>query len=256
MIVDKLLTALAMPLGFALCGLIVALVLVVIGWRRIGSSFAAVLVVLLWTAALPSTSALMLESLEGQYPVRALKEAPEADVIIVLGGGLRPAASDNPFPDLGEAGDRVIHAWRLYTAGKAPRILLSGGSVFDGDGGASEAGAMADFLVSHGVPVAALILEERSRNTRENAHFSAEIWKSEDFRSGLLVTSALHMPRALAAFKAEGIAVAPVSIDALHVYSGKPLPLALLPDAESLDRSTRALKEWLGLLVQRLRGAR
>lgn len=253
-IVDKILTALAMPLGLALCGFIVALGLAAAGWRRAGLGLAAALVALLWAASLPGISELALESLEDQYPVRALEEVPKADVIIVLGGGLRPAAAGNPYPDLGEAGDRVVHAWRLFNAGKAPRILLTGGNVFDSQGEVSEAGAMGEFLVALGVPFTALILEDRSRNTLENARFSAKIWQSEGFHSGLLVTSALHMPRALAAFRAAGLAVDPVSIDATSFYTGKPMPLALLPDSESLDRSTRALKEWLGLVAQYIRG--
>ncbi len=78
------------------------------------------------------------------------------------------------MPDMGSAADRVWLAARLYKAGKAPLVLVSGG----GDRAVyatSEAQAMRELLLDMGVPDAALVLEEDSRNTRENAVFSARV---------------------------------------------------------------------------------
>ena len=112
---------------------------------------------------------------------------------------------------------------------------------------------MADFLVALGVDRSALIIEPLSRNTHENALACLELWRREGFTSGLLITSALHMPRALATFRKEGMALQPASTDALFGSIDEPLPLSILPDSRSLDQTTRALKEWLGLLVYRYR---
>lgn len=99
-----------------------------------------------------------------------------------------------------------------------------------------------------------IILESESRNTRENAVNSAAIWRSQGFDTGLLVTSAMHMPRALAAFRKVGMDLVPVPIDYLSAEDDDPFPLLFLPNAASLRVSSLAIKEWLGLLVYHWRG--
>ena len=253
-LVDKVASALAYPLGFALCGLLAALCAFAFGARRKGIAASASLVVLLWAASIPVTARALLSTLEAQYPASAIETYPAVDVIIVLGGGVRPANEANPYPDLGEASDRAIHAYRLYRAGKAPHILLSGGPVLGAATDETEAGAMAELLVGLGVDRSHLIIEDKSRNTHENAVETALIWRRDHFRSALLITSAAHMPRALAAFRQTGMAVEPAPTDIIHGSIKDPFPLSVLPDSESLDRTTKALKEWLGLIVYRWRG--
>jgi uncharacterized SAM-binding protein YcdF (DUF218 family) len=117
----------------------------------------------------------------------------------------------------------------------------------------SEAAAMRDFLVELGVPATAVVLEERSRNTRENALYTAEVLQAQGIGPVLLVTSALHMPRALATFQAAGVDAIPAATD-FEVIQRPRVLLDWLPDAEALAASTRALKEYLGLWVYRHRG--
>lgn len=90
------------------------------------------------------------------------------------------------------------------------------------------------------------------RNTRENAINTAVIWRERGC-SGLLVTSATHIPRALASFRKAGLDVAPWPAD----FRGRYPPVSVfdfLPDASALEITTTAIKEWLGLAVYRLRG--
>ena len=87
----------------------------------------------------------------------------------------------------------------------------------------------------------------------ENALYTAEILEAQGMGPVLLVTSALHMPRALATFRAAGVDAIPAATD----FEVMPRPRVLLdwlPDAEALAASTRALKEYLGLWVYRYRG--
>src|SRR5690606_3989740 len=107
--------------------------------------------------------------------------------------------------------DRVWHAARLYHAGKAQRLLLSGGTVRTGDG--SEAEAMRRLLLDLGVPDEALGLEDASVNTSSNAARTAELLRAAGIDHILLVTSALHMPRARAAFERTGLTVFPAPTD-------------------------------------------
>ena len=121
-------------------------------------------------------------------------------------------------------------------------------------GNRPQAELIADFLVELGVPRTALILETASRNTRESAVNTAAIFKEHGWRTGLLVTSGAHMPRALAAFQKLGLDVTPAATD-IHARPLKSVGLFdLLPDAEALVRTTSAIKEMIGLSIYSLRG--
>jgi len=96
---------------------------------------------------------------------------------VMLGGGIEPARRGrSALPDLRNAADRVWHAARLYHAGKAPLLVLSGGSD-TGTYATSEAMAMQQLLLQMGVPEAAMLLEEASRNTQQNAQGSGRAFK-------------------------------------------------------------------------------
>jgi uncharacterized SAM-binding protein YcdF (DUF218 family) len=117
----------------------------------------------------------------------------------------------------------------------------------------------ADAIVLLGGPVSAIRLEALSRNTAENALQSLGLIQAVGAKRVLLVTSALHMPRALRTFQAalrgSGVTVLPAATD----VEGLPDTLhplgRWLPDADSLGLSTRALKEYLGLAALRLSGS-
>ncbi len=175
MFFDKLVIALVSPLGTALLLWLVALGL----WRLPRVRLRAVAWVLaalgwLWLLvwSLPVASHALRAQLEGAYPPLELAQVSQAQAIVLLGGGIRPGERTGQMPDLLDAADRVWLAARLYKAGKAPQVLVSGGSdraVY----ATSEAQAMRELLLDMGVPDAALVHEGDSRNTRENAIFSA-----------------------------------------------------------------------------------
>lgn len=107
---------------------------------------------------------------------------------------------------------------------------------------------MREFLADLNVPPDALLIEDSSASTRENAVFTAGLLNERGIDRVLLVTSALHMQRALATFRAVGIDAAPAAAD----FEVMPEPnqiLRWLPDAAALADSTRALKEYLGFWV-------
>ena len=149
-----------------------------------------------------------------------------------------------PYANLGAAADRVWHAARLYRAGKAPWILLSGG-VDLSLALESEAKSMAGFIEDLGVSSSALILEEESRTTNENASFSAALLREKHMKHILLVTSALHMERAKRLFDKQGLQVEAIPTD--YEATVRPVGLlAYLPDAEALGNSARSMKELAG----------
>jgi len=183
---------------------------------------------------------------------------------VLLGGGEEPADWPQPTAGLNAAGDRMVYAAWLYQQGAAPRILASGGIVgVDGPAVQPGAAAMAELLQIMGVPAEAVILEGRSRNTYENAVETKQLLAAEEIDRILLVTSALHMPRSRAIFTRQGFDVVPAPTDftvtqADWDYYWTPDPAIqvfnLFPSAEALDWTMRALKEYIGLAVYRLRG--
>ena len=163
-----------------------------------------------------------------------------------------PVSGALVYPDLLSSADRIWHAARLYHAGKAPLIIASGGKVWPRRQRQSEADAMRVVLNAFGVPDDAIVTEDRSRNTRQNAMFTADLVASQGIRRVLLVTSALHMPRAEAAFKRAGFDVVPAAVDFIRRFNS-PWILKVLPRAASLKGNSSLFMEHLGHLVYRLK---
>lgn len=108
-------------------------------------------------------------------------------------------------------------------------------------------------LNAFGVPDDVIVTENRSRNTRQNAVFTADLAASRRIRRVLLVTSVLHMSRAAAAFKRVGFDVVPTAVDFIR-QSNSPWILKILPRTRRLDFNSRLFREHLGRLVYRLKG--
>jgi uncharacterized SAM-binding protein YcdF (DUF218 family) len=195
--------------------------------------------------ATPAFAAWLQHGLEDQYPQRTASAYPTADAIVVLGGAPYPHAEadwTNDSPSVLKS--RLGFGFQLYMHARAPVILLSGGG--------GDAVAMAHQLARQGISPSAMRLETRSRDTHENAAFSAAILKREGRRHILLVTSSMHMPRAAASFRRQGLQVIPAPALDLSAPA-KQAPTRWRPQAVLL-RSARSLREYLGLLYYKLRG--
>jgi len=250
---SKLLPVFVYPLGAAITLAAIALFLSSTRFRKLGRVLLGATLLALWVSSTPVFANWLGWRLEKQYPPRPMEELPQGDVIILLGGILAQPLPPRTRPDLGETGDRLLEALRLYQSGKADRIIVTGGNLPWQAAVAPEAELIADLLVELGAPRSALVLETASRNTYENAVNTAAILDKNGWRSGLLVTSAAHMPRALATFAKAGIEVTSASADIrvrLPLYDGM---LDFLPDAEALSRTTASMKEWIGLRVYKQR---
>jgi uncharacterized SAM-binding protein YcdF (DUF218 family) len=248
-----------LPLAIYPLGATIGLGLLAIGLALAGRDRAAIGVALtglalLWAASTPKVAGWAMASLERQYPAIPIADNPAADVAILLGGGIAAPTPPRTSPELNEAGDRVLHAARLYKAGKVGRILVSGGNIPWVSGGPPEADLMRTYLIEFGVPDSAITVAGASRNTYENAREIAALWTSGSYKAALLVTSAAHMPRALAVFRKAGLPVEPSSTDVRSVPPNEATLLDWLPDAEALNQTTQAVKEMIGLVIYRLAG--
>ena len=232
-----------------LCG---AVVLRVLRCRRT----ATVLLVagVAWSGmwSLPATSIWAGGWLENRYPYHEPQALPQADAIVVLGGhtaGGRPNWFEDFDPD--KRITRSDTAAKLYHADRAPLIVLSGALL---DGSTSEAQTMAAAQKRENVPAQALILEERSQNTRENAVFSRQELSGRQIGPVLLVTSALHMPRAMAAFKRLDMDVIAAPSPPQITAPADPDFSIWMPNQRAFYAARSIIKEYAALLLYWARG--
>ncbi|NEQ45555.1 MAG: YdcF family protein [Leptolyngbya sp. SIOISBB] len=257
---SKLLPLLVYPLGLA------SVLLLVTVWgiwrqrRRLALVTTISAFLILWAGSNAWVATRLVQSLEWQnLPPASL---PTAEAIVVLGGCTRPADAPRPWVDVTEAGDRVLHGAQLYNAGKAPKLILSGGRIAWRGGGPPESDDMAQIAEAMGVPSTDILEDPTSLNTYQNAVNVKAILAQEGMNRILLVTSAMHMPRSLAIFKKQGIEAISAPTDFLIserrvaevTGTRQAILLSLLPDAGNLDDVSRAMKEYIGLFVYRLRG--
>lgn len=223
------------------------------GHRRGGGALIVSGLAVIWLAAMPVTARFALGLLERQYPVEPVVDMPSADVAVVLGGGIDGMIPPRQNIELGDAADRVYLAAELFKAGKVKAILVSGGNLPWTASARPEAEDIRTLLISWGVPPDAIKTGGESRTTAENAREVKALWPSLGASSALLVTSAAHMPRALASFRKAGIPVIPAPADIRSVDDTLTL-LDFLPDARALADTTAAAKEAAGYAVYWARG--
>lgn len=249
----RLLTVLMMPLSVSLVAGLVALACLGLGRARAAAQSLCVSVACVGIFSLPVVASGLMGSLEGQHPPKEAGSCAKAEAIVVLGGAVRPRLQADPFVRLHQGSDRVAVAAALYRAGCAPVIFIAAGGKNEPPVIQAEAFAIRDLLLLWGVPAQALLLDANSRNTAQNA---GEAWKVLSQRGGrkiLLVTSAWHLPRAVAEFESMGFEVAPVGADYRGFATSEVALMKWLPDPKALLESHLALKEHLGALVQRWR---
>lgn len=137
-------------------------------------------------------------------PLAALPSHVDAAVLLTGISQVDKSPHDRVY--LGPGADRFTNALWLYRAGRVRRIIISGGSGAVFRKAHTEAADLATLLRLAGVPASVLLVEERSRNTRENAVFTKQLMAAHpDIRSLVLVTSAFHARRALGCFQQVGL---------------------------------------------------
>lgn len=248
------LISLIIPLNLSITLFLIGLIFAVFKGKKV--FYCLTVVSVLWTLmwSLPITSIVAGGYLENRFPWKPVEDVTSAEVIVVLGGNTANNRL-NWFDETaeGKRHSRIDTATQLYFAGKAKRILLSGGAL---EGDVSEAKGMAYKLTRSGVPSSAIILEEKSGTTHENFKFSDEVLKKNDLKSIILVTSALHMPRAMSVFTSnKNLKIIPEpnppQIVAPH---DDPHFSPYLPNYRAYTASRSIIKEFIALVTYKVRG--
>lgn len=192
----------------------------------------------------------LIHPLEWAYE-QPVKEALDGDVIVLLGGGARADVPD--FDGEGQVGEaaanRFLTTVRLYHEKHVP-IILSGGPVLPGD--ADEAAIEKRMLLSLGVPESDIYMDEKSRNTAENAANTRALCEIHGWQRPIVVTSAFHMKRAFYFFTREGLDGIAYPCDYRFSRNRQLNAFSFIPQSYDLFTSCLAIKEYIGILAASL----
>jgi uncharacterized SAM-binding protein YcdF (DUF218 family) len=235
-------------LGLGLCGLVLSSTRFARAGRRLLVGSVALIAIV---GVLPLWVALDLP-LEDRFPLDSKKDAPTG--MIVLGGVIDPMISAaRGQVALGEAAERITATAELARRYPAARIVVTGGSSDLIVPSPIEADYASHLLEDLGVSGDRIVVERRARNTAENAIFTKQLIAAKPGERWLLITSAMHMPRAIGVFRKIGFAVVPYPVDYqtaglqdLWILPGSPM--------DSIRKTDAAVHEWVGLLVYWITG--
>ncbi len=207
---------------------------------------------LLLLLSIAPVSGAFLRTLEQRYPPLNLSSLPaeltkssSGIFIVVLGSGYSPDPSVDRNSHLSQdALARLLEGVEIWRKVKPCKLILSGGPP-------AAAQAMKDVAISLGIPQQEIILEEKSRNTEQEAQFIKPMVGSTPF---ILVTSASHMPRAMGLFQKLGMHPIAAPTDYLAKTGGPFSPDEFYPGAGGLFEAERAVYEYLGMAWEKLLG--
>lgn len=261
--VNKIVGVLLNPVAVALILMVVGMVFVARGRKRLAMGFVLGASVWLWLWGTPLVYRFAGVGLESEWPMILAEDMPTADAIVILGGGMGANTNVSQYAEMWGGADRVWHAARLWKVGKAPVVITSGTGDRD---------STVPLLRDLGIPESAIVVEDKARNTEENAKFVEEVLtqRRRDAEGGegdevkgeekgkriLLVTSAWHMRRSVLMFKkyAPNLDVIPAATDyEASIRMCREFSLGeLLPSAEYLSLNSGCIKEHIGYWGYRL----
>jgi uncharacterized SAM-binding protein YcdF (DUF218 family) len=251
-ILGKLLWALVQPGNLLLLALLGGLLLLLGSRGRRGRRLIGLAAIGFLVFAVAPVGPAMLLVLEQRFP-RPRTLPDRIDGILVLGGAVDPGLSlaygETVF---NSSVARVLASIALARHYPKAKLALVGGEGEIFPIGLAEARATLGFVLDEGIAATRVILEEQSRSTHENAVLAKESIRPGPAETWVLVTSAFHMPRAVASFRAVDWPVIPYPVD-FKVDPRAPWR-ANFNLVEGLGTATTAGKEWAGLAGYRLRG--
>lgn len=254
------LLALLIALGLALAALT--------RLRRTGFVLAGAACAGLFLFGMTPLASLAMRTLEARFPVPEPITGAVHGIVILGGSQDADASIALGQPVLNEAAERLVVGLELARRFPDARVLISGGSGALTGGRVSEARAGAIMLESLGLDPARILIEERSRNTHENAVYSlalaepsegepseGETLEGETLKgeTWLLVTSAFHMPRSVGVFRQAGFDVVPYPVD-FRTMGGDGNLRGFATISDGLRRFDVATREFVGLAAYRLTG--
>ena len=191
-------------------------------------------------------------SMEWRYMPQTNME--KADAILLLADGTELAETPRQRVEVGEAADRALYAAMAYQQGLAPKVIVSG------NGGRSE--STKTLLMELGVPESDIILQSHAANLREDIKNSLSLIQQNEFKSVILVTSAIRMDRTLYLLRSSDLEIIPAPVDYqvtlndwqnMTAFRWQDIIKNLMPNSQAFQQSVTTLWEYVGLAFYRLR---
>ena len=183
----------------------------------------------------------LVEGSEYRKPISAIDSE---DAIVVLSGMLEiNEIGDSTNVEWGDP-DRFFGGIALYKAGKAQKLIFTGGKMPWDNAKKTEGEVLKEYAISNGIPAEKIIVTKDVENTADEAVAVKELIGSS--KKIILVTSAYHMYRAKRIFEKQGIEVIPFKVDYKVARSLKNTIMDFLPDAENLKQTETGIRELIG----------
>ena len=247
----KFVGCLCMPLGLLWLGLLLGTVVAISQrrWLLTGLLSSAVVIFSLGCSSWVGDS--LMQRLEAAIPRPANVDVANVEAIFVLGGSTSLGSNGDAY--INQAGDRVLLAARLFHLGKTPRLIASG-SGFPGIDATRDLGEeTATIWRQLGIPATAIETLPGPINTRQEIEAYRALCTARGWTNVAVITSAWHLPRALSLGRSIGFNFVPLGAD----WRSETIPFSLLtmvPTGHGAERVQVACWEWLGVIVNSLRG--
>ena len=247
-VIKKVLSAFLLPPGMFVLMLSAWGVFQIVRKKSSAGLAGMLLAGLIWALSILPVADLIMGPLEKPY---TQFKTPSGDVLVLLGGGIAGEVPDFSGKGVPSADflSRIITAARLQQQLGIP-IIVSGGFVYQNT--KSEANVARRLLTDLGVSEQKILLDERSRDTFDNARYSKELCQKLGFKKPILVTSAYHLNRSVYLFNEVGLSVTPFPANFKSATDRKYDWQDFLPSTGSLDITRDALHEYLGQICYRL----
>ncbi len=250
-VLSKLVWLVFSPVNFAILAALLAAVLAFTRFARPARWLGLLSLVALVLMAFSPLPRAVIRPLEDRFPQQDAAKGPVAGIII-LGGAVGMNRGDVVLNSSATRMTKAVELARLHPQAK---VVFTGGSAnLVSQAETTEADGAKLLLEGVGLAPARLVLEDQSRNTRENATFTRRLVDPKPGERWLLVTSAWHMPRAMGVFRKAGFAVEAFPVD--YWSKGRPSdftrPYSRVHRA--LETADNGFKEWVGLLAYWLAG--
>ncbi len=243
---SKILWMVASPISLLLYGALLGVLLGYTRFVRFGRGLALTAILILLAGAMLPLGLLLIAPLENRFPQPPADLPPPAGIII-LGGAIDDLTSGARGQTVfDEGGERLTEAVILAKRYPQARVVYTSGSASLTGETSTEAARARDFIAAMGIAPERITIEDRSRNTDENARFTAAIIHPQPSERWVVVTSAFHMPRSMGLFRKAGFhpIAYPVAFRTRN-DGGDPHPI--YDPARNLRIFELAAHEWIGL---------
>lgn len=202
----------------------------------------------------------LLQILEDRFPIISLEKSETVDAVIVLGGLSNPLRQITNFPEFTDGVERILIGEKLYLLKKTQYMILSGATGYIRQSITPESITLKQYLL-YTIPEKSILIDDKSRNTYENAQESIKICKEYSFKKVYLITSAFHMYRSYYVFQYVlkqkypdySLTILPYSVDYRSLRNIAGIE-DFFPSDNGLHKSTIAIKEFIGIIAYYLKG--